>query len=93
MAASVQRCSRCQREVAADARFCPTCGARLAGGPRVLTRRRENEKLAGVCSGLAEYFDVDPTLMRVLYVVATFFTGIIPGLILYVILVLVIPTR
>jgi phage shock protein C len=64
----------------------------VTGAPRALRRRRDKEKLAGVCAGLAEYFDVDPTLMRVLYLVATFFTGIVPGLILYVILALVIPT-
>jgi phage shock protein C len=92
MAANVQICRRCQREVPADARFCPVCGARVAGAPRVLRRRRENEKLAGVCAGLAEYFDLDPTMVRVLYLVGTFFTGIVPGLILYAILVLVVPT-
>jgi phage shock protein C len=91
MNANAQTCRRCQREVPADARFCPVCGSRVAGAPRVLRRRRDNEKLAGVCAGLAEYFDVDPTFMRVLYLVATFFTGIVPGLILYVILALVIP--
>ena len=91
MAASVQRCHRCQREVPAGARFCPVCGARVAGAPRVLRRRREGEKFAGVCGGLAEYFDLDPTLVRVVYLVATFFTGVVPGIILYVILTLVVP--
>jgi len=91
MAASVQRCHRCQREVPAGARFCPVCGARVAGAPRVLRRRREGEKFAGVCGGLAEYFDLDPTLVRVVCLVATFFTGVVPGIILYVILALVVP--
>ena len=91
MAASVQTCHRCQREVPAGARFCPVCGARVAGAPRVLRRRREGEKFAGVCGGLAEYFDLDPTLVRVVYLVATFFTGVVPGIILYVILALVVP--
>jgi phage shock protein C len=79
------------REVPADARFCPVCGVRIAGAPRVLRRRRDIEKLAGVCAGLADYFDVDPTLMRVIFLVATFFTGIIPGIVLYAILAFVIP--
>jgi phage shock protein C len=91
MAANAQTCHRCQREVPAGARYCPVCGARVAGAPRMLRRRREGEKLAGVCGGLAEYFDLDPTLIRVIYLVATFFTGIIPGAILYLILALVIP--
>ena len=92
MAANVQRCHRCQREVQAGACFCPACGARVTGAPRRLRRRRDGEKLAGVCGGLAEHFDVDPTLIRVVYIVATFFTGILPGIFLYVILALVIPT-
>jgi len=91
MAASAQKCHRCQREVPAAARFCPVCGARVAGAPRVLRRRREGEKFAGVCGGLAEYFDLDPTLVRVVYLIATFFTGVVPGIVLYVILALVVP--
>ena len=67
------------------------CGTRVAGEPRPLRRRRDNEKLAGVCSGLAEYFDLDVTLVRVVVAVATFVTGIIPGVILYVVLALLIP--
>jgi len=93
MAAVTQKCQRCLREVPGDARFCPVCGARVAGAPRELHRRRDIEKLAGVCAGLAEYFDLDPTLVRVVYAVATFFTGILPGVILYAILALVIPSR
>ena len=92
MTANVQTCHRCQREVPAGVRFWPACGARVAGAPRVLRRRRDGEKFAGVCGGLAEYFDLDPTLVRVVYLVATFFTGIVPGIILYGILALVIPT-
>ena len=93
MAANPMICSRCMREVPVGARFCPVCGARVTGAPRPLHRRRENEKLAGVCSGLAEYFDLDVTLVRVIYVIATFLTGIIPGLLLYVVLALLIPTN
>jgi len=93
MAAVSGRCQRCLREVPTGACFCPACGARVAGPPRELRRRREAEKLAGVCAGLAEYFDLDPTLVRVVYAVATFFTGILPGVVLYAILALVIPAR
>ncbi|HVN76465.1 MAG TPA: PspC domain-containing protein [Thermoanaerobaculaceae bacterium] len=93
MAAVSQSCPRCLRDVPAGARFCPVCGARVGGAPRELHRRRDLEKLAGVCAGLAEYFDLDPTLVRVVYAVATFFTGILPGVILYAILALVIPAR
>jgi phage shock protein C len=59
----------------------------------MLRRRRANQQFAGVCSGLADYFDLDPTLVRVLYLVASFFTGILPGIVLYVILSLVVPAE
>ena len=42
-----------------------------------------NKKVSGVCGGLAEYFDLDPTLVRVVYFCLTFLTSWFPGLILY----------
>ena len=45
--------------------------------------------IAGVCGGLAEYFEVDPSLVRVAFVVATLWSGL--GLLLYVILAIVLP--
>jgi len=84
-------CQRCQRVVPDGSAFCPACGARTAGTVRRLARDRANAKLAGVCGGLATYFDVDPTLMRVIYLAATFFTGFVPGALLYIVLALVMP--
>lgn len=50
----------------------------------------ESDKvLAGVCGGLAQEWDLDPTLVRVLYVVLTLVTGIVPGLVVYLVLALV----
>jgi phage shock protein PspC (stress-responsive transcriptional regulator) len=54
-----------------------------------LYRSRTDRKLAGVCGGLGEYFNVDPTLVRVLFVLATLAGG--PGLLLYIVLWLVMP--
>ena len=48
-----------------------------------------DKKLFGVCSGLAEYFDVDTTLIRVLFVFAFIAFG--SGLLLYLILAIVLP--
>ena len=45
-----------------------------------------NKKVSGVCGGLAEYFDLDPTLVRVVYFCLTFLTSWFPGIILYFIL-------
>lgn len=56
-----------------------------------LTRSRYDRKLAGVCGGLAEHFSIDPTLVRVGYVVASLFFG--TGVLIYLILALVMPDR
>lgn len=56
---------------------------------RKLTRS-SNRMIAGVCSGIAEYFGWDPTLLRIVYVLATFFTAF-AGVIIYVILWIVMP--
>lgn len=42
---------------------------------RRFTLSRTNRKLLGVCGGMADYFDVDPTLVRIGWVVATLFLG------------------
>jgi phage shock protein C len=53
--------------------------------------RSSNRILAGVCGGIAEYFDVDPTLIRVVYVFLSIFSAGFPGLLLYIILMVLIP--
>ncbi len=59
---------------------------------RTLTRSRTDTKLAGVCGGLAEYFEVDSTLVRLAWAVLTIFPGaIICGVIAYVVAWLIIP--
>ncbi len=44
---------------------------------------KKDKKFAGVAGGLAEYFDADPALVRVVAVIVVILTGIIPGLIIY----------
>jgi phage shock protein PspC (stress-responsive transcriptional regulator) len=55
--------------------------------------RSTNKILAGVCGGIAEYFDIDPTLVRILYAALTFFSAAFPGLILYIIMMLIMPEK
>ena len=55
--------------------------------------RSADKKLAGVCGGIAEYFDVDPTVIRIVYVILTFFSAGFPGLVLYLILMLLMPEK
>jgi phage shock protein C len=47
--------------------------------------------MAGVCGGIAEYFDVDPTLIRVVYLILSLFSAGFPGLLLYIILMILMP--
>lgn len=54
-----------------------------------LFRSRSERMVAGVCGGLAEYFNIDPTIVRVLFVAMSLLGG--PGLILYIILAIVVP--
>ncbi len=55
-----------------------------------LTRPAKGAKLAGVCAGLAKYIDMDPTVVRVIYFLLTFFTAF-AGVLVYIILALLIP--
>ncbi len=56
---------------------------------RRLYRCHHDRKIAGVASGLAEYFDVDPTIVRVLWVFSIFFGGL--GLLLYIAMAIIVP--
>lgn len=58
---------------------------------RRFTRSRSNKVLAGVCGGLARYFNWDPTLVRVLWVVGALLTGVLVGLVAYIIFWAVFP--
>jgi phage shock protein C len=45
--------------------------------------------IAGVCAGIAEYFDLDPTLVRILFVLLAL--GPVPGILVYIILAVIMP--
>lgn len=53
--------------------------------------RSSNRILAGVCGGIAEYFDIDPTLIRVVFTVLSLFSAAFPGLFLYLFLMILMP--
>lgn len=52
-----------------------------------------NKSLAGVCAGIAEYFNLDPTLVRIIYAALTVFSVGFPGVILYIIMMIIIPEK
>lgn len=56
---------------------------------RRLYRCRHDRQLAGVAGGMAEYFDIDPTVVRVLWILSVFFGGF--SLLLYLVLAVIIP--
>ncbi len=58
---------------------------------RTLTKSSTERMIAGVCGGLAEYFDLDPTLVRVGYVLLSIFSAGFPGLLVYIILAVIMP--
>ena len=79
-------CTRCGIQIEETVNFCHTCGAetprgtearRAAGysASRRLYRSTSDKKLGGVCAGLARYFEVDPTLIRLICAAAIFVSG------------------
>ncbi len=57
---------------------------------KTLTRSKSNRMIAGVCAGLADYLNIDPTVVRLLFVLGFFVAG--PGLaIAYLIMAIVTP--
>ena len=58
-----------------------------------LVRSSSDRMIAGVCGGLAEYFGVDPTLVRVGYVLVSILSAGFPGVLVYIILAVLMPQR
>lgn len=54
-------------------------------------RRSHNQMIAGVCAGIADYFEMDVTVVRVIYVLLSVLSAAFPGILIYVILWLMIP--
>ena len=93
-------CPNCQKDIAIGSRFCYNCGAKQpeTAAPAIppshasrkrLVRSINDRKIAGVCAGVADYFDMDTTLVRVLWLVATLVPG--PNILAYIILWIAVP--
>ncbi len=88
-------CTRCGLQLRDDDRFCSRCGSRTEIGRATVVNRplmldKRNKKIAGVCAGFARYMDADVTLIRVLWLVAAFATGV--GFIAYLVAWIIIPS-
>ena len=94
-------CTNCQKQIAEGSNFCYNCGAKqpvtgnaVAYAPdnapkKRLVRSTNDKKIAGVAAGLADYFDLDPTIIRLVWLLAVLFAG--TGLIAYIILWIALP--
>lgn len=58
---------------------------------RPLRRSRDNRMVAGVVAGLADYFSIDVTLLRVIYVIVSILSAAFPGILVYVVLWFMVP--
>ncbi|MDH5442579.1 MAG: PspC domain-containing protein [Candidatus Nomurabacteria bacterium] len=56
-----------------------------------LTRSTTDRMISGVCGGFGEYFDIDPTILRIAMAFIVIFTGLIPGLVFYIVATMIIP--
>jgi phage shock protein C len=62
-------------------------------GYKRLYRSADEARLAGVCAGLGDYQKVDPVVLRLIWVGVTCLTGIVPGVLAYVIAWAIVPPR
>jgi phage shock protein C len=88
-------CNACGKAIAEDVRFCSYCGnvVGVPPAPRRLMRSRADRKIAGLCAGLAQHFDIDVTLVRILAIFLTLATGVCPGIVTYLLAWIIVPSE
>ena len=92
-------CSNCGKSIDDSSVFCQFCGARVAqqksspftipSGKRPFARYSNDKKIAGVCGGVARYFDLDTTLVRAAWLLCSLLWG--AGLVAYAVLWIAMP--
>jgi phage shock protein C len=68
-------CNYCGKTIPDEVNLCAYCGKRVTGmiARKRLVRPRQGRKIAGVCLGFAEYFDLDVTLVRIVWAICALF--------------------
>lgn len=92
-------CKYCQRDISEVSSFCPFCGAPQqipsgsASSPnKRLMRSQTDRKIAGVCGGIAEYLNMDSTIVRLIWVLLVILpVPLIPAFIVYFVAWIVMP--
>ena len=87
-------CSHCSREIGEYSNYCPVCGGRVGttASHRRLVLSSTNSKIAGVCGGIAEHFNVDPTIVRLIWAALSVVPGgFVGGILAYVFAWIIIP--
>ena len=86
-------CNQCGKANPDDARLCGYCGASLTGviAERRLVRPRTGRRIAGVCAGVAQYYGLNLTAVRLIWLLLFLFAG--TGGLLYLILWIVMPNE
>jgi phage shock protein C len=84
-------CTNCGLQLDETDRFCRRCGVRAGAPPRrILMLDKRNQKIAGVCAGFARHWDMDLTLVRVLWALVAVCTGI--GFLAYLAAWMILPS-
>ena len=88
-------CNACGKDIAEDGRFCSYCGnvVGIPPTPKKLMRFRAERKIVGVCAGLAQYFDLDVSLVRILCFFIVLATGVFPGVVTYLLAWIIVPAE
>jgi phage shock protein C len=88
-------CTNCQREIADSSNFCSCCGARqhvATHAYKRLLRSSVDRKIAGVCGGIAEYLEIDSTIVRLVCLLLLFIpVPLVPAIVAYLMAWIVMP--
>jgi phage shock protein C len=87
-------CVHCGKQIVEESSYCNFCGSRQRPSLRskVLTRSAIDSKIAGVCGGIGEYFGVDATIVRLVWLALSVVPGgIVGGVLAYILAWIVIP--